>query len=218
MTTRRLLALFCLIGALTPAYAETRASVDRSNQAVVGDDGLGVELRFDADGTLLSVKSTQHHPVEFPDRRGISKAYIIAEEKAKANIARYMRQVSSSSRTVTEIDDSLSKTRRTDGSEGKSWDKENTRRVIETLQEVTGSSARAVLDGVRILERQYDEKAEEVKVVVGINRQSQAGAAQLRKGLGQTDSAQSAQGVQGAGGSFPAQPAERRRAKDADTF
>jgi hypothetical protein len=215
MNSGRLLALVLMVTALSPAYAETRARVDPSNQAVVGDDGLGVELRFDADGTLLSVKSTQHHPVEFPDRRGISKAYIIAEEKAKANIARYMRQVSSSGRTVTEIDDSLSKTRRTEGSEGKAWDKENTRRVIETLQEVTGSSARAVLDGVRILERQYDEKAEEVKVVVGINRQSQAGAAQLRKGLGQTDAAQPAQG---AGSSFPSQPAERRRAKDADTF
>lgn len=201
--------------ACTWSTAQTVASVDPANQAIVGDDGLGVELKFDANGQLLSVKSTQFHPVEFPDRRGISKAYVIAEEKAKANIARYMRQVSSSSRTVTEIDDSLSRASRTAGGDGKSWSKENTRKVIETLEEVTGSSAQAVLQGVRILERSYQEKAEEVKVVVGINRQSMSGAAQLGNSMNANNNPPKAPEAQNA---FPGQPTEQRRAKDADQF
>jgi hypothetical protein len=206
-----------IAGFCTFTQAQTVARVEGGNQAVVADDGLGVELKFDSTGQLLSVKSTFLHPVDFPDRRGINKAYIIAEEKAKANIARYMRQVSSSTRTVREVDDSLSKATRNSSGEGVSWSKENTRKVIESLEEVTGSSAQAVLQGVRILERSYDEKSEEVKVVVGINRQSRAGAAQLEQSV--NPAAMSKPGSnQGGAQTFPAQPSERRRAADADKF
>lgn len=206
------LAGFCVL-----AQAQTVARVEGGNQAVVTDDGLGVELKFDANGQLLSVKSTFFHPVDFPDRRGISKAYIIAEEKAKANIARYMRQVSSSSRTVREVDDSLSKATRNSSGDGASWSKENTRKVLESLEEVTGSSAQAVLQGVRILERSYDEKSEEVKVTVGINRQSRAGAAQLEQSMNPATVSKPGS-TPGGAQTFPAQPSERRRAADADKF
>ncbi len=200
------------------SQAQTVAKIEGGNQAVVADDGLGVELKFDANGQLLSIKSTFFHPVDFPDRRGINKAYIIAEEKAKANIARYMRQVSSSTRTVREVDDSLSKATRNSSGEGTSWSKENTRKVIESLEEVTGSSAQAVLQGVRILERSYDEKSEEAKVVVGINRQSRAGAAQLEQSMNSSNSGSKPNSTSGEAQAFPAQPSERRRAADADKF
>lgn len=212
------IAAVVLVGFCAFTQAQTVAKIEGGNQAVVADDGLGVELKFDANGQLLSVKSTFFHPVDFPDRRGINKAYIIAEEKAKANIARYMRQVSSSTRTVREVDDSLSKATRNSSGEGASWSKENTRKVIETLEEVTGSSAQAVLQGVRILERSYDEKAEEVKVVVGINRQSRAGAAQLEQSMSSSNSGSGSSSNPGAVKAFPAQPSERRRAADADKF
>jgi hypothetical protein len=206
------------VGFSATMHAQTVASVEGGNQAIIADDGLGVELKFDANGQLLSVKSTFLHPVDFPDRRGISKAYIIAEEKAKANIVRYMKQVSSSTRTVREIDDSLSKATRNSNSEGASWSKENTRKVIESLEEVTGSSAQAVLQGVRILERSYNEKAEEVKVVVGINRQSIAGAAQLGKSMNPANPTSMEGASTGGTQNMPAQPSERRRAADADKF
>ena len=196
------------------AHANTSAIVENPNEVIIGDDGLGIELRFDANGVMQSVKSTYIHPVEFPDRRGISKAYIIAEEKAKANIARFMQQVSTSSRTVTEIDDSLSKASRSVGSDGKSWQKDSTRKVIESLQEVTGSSAQAVLRGIRILEQSYDEKNEEVKVVVGMNRQSKSAASQLKEALDQTR----VPSKSGSGVDFPSQPTEIRRARGADSF
>lgn len=197
------------------SQAQTVARVEGGNQAVVADDGLGVEMKFDANGQMLSVKSTQFHPVEFPDRRGINKAYIIAEEKAKANIARYMQQMSSSTRTVREVDDSLSKATRNSADKGNSWSKESTRKVIESLEEITGSSSQAVLQGVRILERSYDEKSEEVKIVVGISRQSMAGAAQLGQAMNHSNPV-----AKPGGGlhTFPSQPSERRRAADADSF
>ena len=171
------------------SQAQTVVKIEGGNQAVIADDGLGVELKFDDNGKLFSIKSTFFHPVDFPDRRGINKAYIIAEEKAKANIARYMP-----------------------------WSKENTRKVIESLEEVTGSNAQAVLQGVRILERSYDEKSEEAKVVVGINRQSRAGAAQLEQSMNSSNSGSKSNSTSGEAQAFPAQPSERRRAADADKF
>ncbi len=189
-----------------------------ANQAVVADDGLGVELKFDANGQLLSLKSTFFQPVDFPDRRGINKAYIIAEEKAKANIARYLRQVSTSERTLREVDESLSNASRNSSVEGTSWTKENTRKVLESLEEVTGSRAQAVLKGVRIIERAYDERSVEVKVVVGINRQSVAGAEQLDQSMNSPNPTSNKGSPTGEPNSFPVKPSERRRAADADKF
>ena len=60
------------------AAAQIAADVTDANQAIVYDDGLGVEMKFDAAGRLLSLTSTEYHPVDIPDRRGISKAYVIA--------------------------------------------------------------------------------------------------------------------------------------------
>jgi hypothetical protein len=212
------LAVFTLCGACISSLAETSVSIQGGNQAVVADDGLGVEIKFDANGQMLSIKSTYFHPVDFPDRRGISKAYIIAEEKAKANIARFQSQLSSSSRLVKEVDDSLSKATRNSSGDGATWSKENTRKVVESLEELTGSTAQAVLKGVRVIERTYNEKNEEVKVVVGINRQSIAGAAQLGEAMRPSGSTGKSGAVSGGQEPYPAQPSERRRAADADKF
>jgi hypothetical protein len=212
------LAVFIFCGSGLSSYAETSVSIEGGNQAVVADDGLGVEIKFDANGQMLSIKSTHLHPVDFPDRRGISKAYIIAEEKAKANIARFQSQLSSSNRIIKEVDDSLSKATRNSSADGATWSKENTRKVVESLEEITGSSAQAVLKGVRVIERTYDEKNEEVKVVVGINRQSIAGASQLGEAMRSSGATGKSGAASGGQQSYPAQPSERRRAKDADKF
>ncbi len=63
----------------------------------------GVEIEWNADGSVRRIYSRYGTPVEFPDRRGIAKAQIIAEEKAKANIVRIMSQGISSARIVGEI-------------------------------------------------------------------------------------------------------------------
>ena len=199
-------------------FAETSALINASNQAVIGDDGLGVELRFDSQGQLLSVKSTYSHPVEFTDRRGIAKAYIIAEEKAKANIARYQNQITSSSRIVTEVDDSLNKAARSRSNAGETWSKDSTRNVTESLREITTSSASAMLRGVRVIERSYNEKNEEVVVVVGINRESQMGAEQLRKGLDGANDRSPSGGGQNNQDTFPNVSSEKQRSKDFGGF
>jgi hypothetical protein len=164
------------------AVAETLANVLPNNQAVI-TDGLGVELRFDKLGSFIGVRSTFSQATEFPDRRAINKAYLIAEEKAKANIARYLNQVVTSSRFVAEVDEGLSRSARSQSQNTDSWNKENTRNVTDTLRDITTSTASAILVGARIFERSYDPNAEEVTVVIVIDSESLAGARQLKGAL-----------------------------------
>lgn len=198
------------------ALAQIEAEVSADNQAIISDDGLGVELRLDRSGKLLSIKSTHQHPVEFQDRRGINKAYIIAEEKAKANIARFMNQTVSTSRVTTELDDSTSLSSRNRSNSGESWTKDNSRKVTESLMEITTSQASAILRGVRVIERSYNEKNEEVSVVVGINRESAQAAQQLQKGIGGEDGSEKTKSP--SSNKFPSIDSEKKRSSDFNNF
>jgi hypothetical protein len=196
--------------------AEIIAKVTPENQASFSDDGLGVEFRTDKDGKLLSVKSTYQHPVEFPDRRGIAKAYKIAEEKAKGNIARFMEQSVKTSTLITELDESQSQSNRSRSNTGATWNKDNSRKVTESLLELNGSNASAVLRGVRVIERTYSAENEEVTVVVGINKESQQGAQQLQNGLGtgETNNGSSSNNQK----EYPSVKDEKRRSTDFNKF
>lgn len=195
--------------------AEPKAEITGSNEATVSDDGLGVEIKLDKEGRLSSIKSSYTQPVEFPDARGKAKAYIIAEEKAKANIARFMSQVSSTTRIVDELDSSSSTSTRNKSEAGTQWTKEQTRKVSESLREITTSSASAILRGVKVLRQIYDPKAEEVTVVVGINKDTQRAASELSKGLENTNRGKGDQGDQGA---FPSAGSQDRKSKDYEKF
>ena len=217
MNIRKLIAVCCCLAGTFSlnAKAQIATGLSPDSTAHVTDNGLGVELKFDKDGALLSLKSTQSHPVEFPDRRGISKAYTIAEEKAKANIARFKKQMTSSTRLVDEGDASESNSNRSKSNTGETWSKENTRKVNESLREITESSASMLLEGVRVIGQSYDEKKDEVTVVVGINRQSVQAAKQLGNTFGQPDVTRNAPSNNGP---FPSAGSEKRQAKDAADF
>ncbi|WP_293661987.1 hypothetical protein [Rhodoferax sp. OV413] len=198
------------------ALAEIQVQVSIDDQAIISDDGLGVEVRIDRNGKLLSIKSTHQHPVEFQDRRGINKAYIIAEEKAKANIARFMSQAVSTSRITTELDSITSLSNRNRSSGGEIWTKDNSRKVVESILEVTTSQASAILMGVRVIERSYNDKNEEATVVVGINGDSAQAAQQLQKGLINQDNSDKKKST--SKNNFPSIEAEKKRSSDFNNF
>src|SRR5690242_12246841 len=79
--------------------AEVYRDGSRSWQAGVD----GVVIDWSPDGSIRRVYSKYATPVEFADRRGISKAQVISEEKAKAAIIRFMHQSVSSKVTVEEV-------------------------------------------------------------------------------------------------------------------
>src|SRR4051794_40024280 len=82
---------------LEPALCQAQQQVPETN--VVRLDGLDIE--FDKQGNWSKIYSTYTQPVDVPDRRGIKKAQVIAEEKGKAQIVRFLQQNVSSERLVT---------------------------------------------------------------------------------------------------------------------
>jgi hypothetical protein len=200
-----LFSLMILISA-SSLHAETAVEIEGSFLSVE-DDVLGVEVKFDNDGNLISAVSTFHEPVNFPDRSGINKAYIIAEEKAKAQLARFISQESASERTVEMINSEVSKAERNKSGQGVQWSKNDAREIRSTLTEMSSSRAREILKGVRILKRSFDEKKEEVTVTIGINQRSTSAANQLKDN-------QSAQTPASKQKNFPSQPSESKTAKE----
>jgi hypothetical protein len=136
----------------------------------------GVELEWNPHGSMKRIYSRYGTAVEFADRRGINKAQIIAEEKAKAGIVRFMDQNVSSARLVTEVQNDVNKAVQQRETGGAAHVKKvEDRTVIETLTEVTSSFASGNLKGVIVLEKGYDEKTEEAWVVGRRQRKNNQG-------------------------------------------
>ena len=174
--------------------------------ATVGEDGTvtwqagvdNVEIVWEPDGSMKRLYSRYGVPVEFADRRGIHKGYVIAEEKAKANIIRFLNQSISSSRVVTEIQSELNKATQTrEGGNVTSQTKVDERQLIESLTEVTTSFASGKLRGVIVLEQGFDEKTSEAWVVVGISKRTMASANSLEKALSNPGNDQVSETVSG---------------------
>lgn len=187
----------------------------QSDGSVTWQAGVdGVEVEWNPDGTMRRAYSRYGTPVEFGDRRGIKKAQIIAEEKAKAAIVRFMKQAVVSSRIVTEIQNDLNKATQTrETNSPANVKKVDERMLIENLTEVTGSFAAGTLAGVKILESGYDDKAEEAWVVVGISERTIGAARGLERMNADQRPGSAASGGPGAAGagSIKTQPNEVRR-------
>jgi len=173
------IALFAITLLLAATGLRAEDTRQDSSPLLLSDPVLGVEVRLADNGQLLSATSSYSHPVDFPDRRGINKAYIVAEEKAKAQLVRFMSQDVSTHRVVSEVDQAAEKASRSRTDDRSSWSKDVARTAQESLTETSSSLAHGTLNGDRILSRAYDEAGEQVTVVVGINQKSLKAAAQI---------------------------------------
>ena len=172
-------------GALGLLLAISIFSASWAGDVSVKDDGTttwqagvdGVEIEWNADGSVKRIYSRYSTPVEFPDRRGIATAQIIAEEKAKAGIVRFIKQSVSSARVVAEVEADINKAtqNRQTGSPAQVT-KVDQRQLIQSLTEVTASFASGSLTGVIVLEKGYDKKTQEAWVVVGISQKTMKAA------------------------------------------
>jgi hypothetical protein len=177
MLVRQLSALFLLGISIIPAALAGDAKV-QGDGSVTWQAGVdGVEIEWKPDGTVRRLHSRYSTPVAIADRRGIHKAQVIAEEKAKANIIRFLNQSSTSTRIVAEVQADVNKaTQRRETGKEASLKKVDEQTIIESLTEVTTSFAAGTLKGVIVLERGYDEKLNEAWVTVGISDKTIAAA------------------------------------------
>ncbi len=180
--TTRLSGLVVMMLCCYPAMAGN-VSVDRDKDIVWKAGVGGVEIEWAPDGRFNRVYSQKCHPVGIPDNRGISKATTIAEEKAKAEIVRFIEQKVFSGRVVTEVDSDLEQATSSISDKGESFSKETKRQMVETLTTITGSSASGVLRGVVLLDTGYDAPRREACVRVGVSRKTMAAAGDVSDAL-----------------------------------
>jgi hypothetical protein len=144
----------------------------------------GVEIEFDASGQWSKIYSTYVHPVEFPDRRGIKKAQIIAEEKGKAAIVRFLNQEVQSDRLVVEMESTTADTKSTKATAAERGAvKIAERKMVESVREFTRSYASGSIKGLTVVEVGYDQKKEEAWVKVGFSRTTMGIAEQVRNDI-----------------------------------
>ena len=172
-----------LLASVNAAAGDLSQDLDGSIVWKAGIDG--VEMKFGPDGQFERIESQASHPVRFPDRQGVAKAQVIAEEKAKAGIVRFMeREDLTSGRVVTQIDNDVEQaTRRRTNNDPDNISKTNQRTMIETVTEFTASFASGKLRGVVVLERGYSDRDEEAWVKVGISRKSMGASRALKNAI-----------------------------------
>lgn len=146
----------------------------------------GVTLEFNPGGGVKRIYSKYSHPVTFADKRGVHTATIIAEEKAKGEIVRFLKQEVASGRVVTEFENTVSKSTQEKAGEGKSISTVDQRTIGQSLTELSSSMSSGTLSGVVVLESGYDDKGQEAWVVVGLSEKSMSAARDTREML--TDS------------------------------
>lgn len=158
------------------------------------------------------MSSTWRHPVMIADRPGLNKGYVIAEEKAKAAIVRYMNQMVSSERQVREISQDVTNSSAKTVNSANSISTETTRNMTESLLELTSSFAVGRLPGIIILEKAYSPKDGEVIVTVGWSQKTRAAAQAMRNQISDTNPP-STHSPADANGASREQKAERRTSK-----
>jgi len=146
----------------------------------------GVTFEFGDDGEIERIYAKHTEPVNFPDRRGISTATTIAEERAKARIVRFIEESVTDEMTVYELEVeaqiALASSQASDGESNPSPEvnRENVRASLRSIERMTRSAAEGQLRGVVRLEQDYNAEEEAVYVVVGISRNSTSASRGLR--------------------------------------
>jgi hypothetical protein len=166
------MAIVSMNFAISSSFAgQIEANADGVTVWQAGIDGPRIE--WAPDGSFSRLYSRYSQPVAFPDRQGIIKAQIIAEEKAKAAIIRFLDQQVVTGQLITEVTNDMNQSTRTKGTEeGDRLTKTSQRQMIENLTEVTASASSGRLHGVIVLERGYDDKDEVAWVEVGISKKT----------------------------------------------
>ena len=144
----------------------------------------GVAIEWGGDGALQRIRSRGSHDVHFDDPAGIRKAQVIAEEKAKAALVRFMNEDREAERLVTIIDSDLKKASRgvrEDGTTASTKQVEKT--MVESLRQMFRSWTSGTLQGVVVLEKGYDRGLEEAWVTVGVSPKTVDAARALGAGL-----------------------------------
>ncbi len=129
----------------------------------------GVEIEFASDGKNWNrIRANGESELLFGDRKDIRKATSKATLRAKANIAKFLKEKLTTTETLEEITKTISGSINDGGAVMTGAE----RKTVETVIESISNSSEAILKGVLVLEQQVNQKDKYVKVQVGISRKT----------------------------------------------
>ena len=173
-------SLICITG-LELGNVMASEPITVSETGVKWNVGLsGVSLFFDASGGIDKIVSVWRQPVMVADTRGINKARIIATEKAKAAIVRFIDEDVSTTKVISEMQTDIDNTKQLGTGEAATISSSVTRHMVESVTEITKSSASGLLRGVVVLEAGYDGDTQEVYVTVGISQNTMKASSSMK--------------------------------------
>jgi len=149
----------------------------------------GVRFSITDDGSISRIWARQDQPVTIPDARGVRTAKIISEERAKAEIARFLEQRVEAERVVREFEKDLSLAETTSGGKIPTALQKNTRKVVTSLDEAIRSGAAQRLSGVFVLDQGYDASSQMAWTTVGMSVRTMEGVANFRQKMNALEAA-----------------------------
>lgn len=127
---------------------------------------IGVELRYNEDGTVKSILSSGEADFRIGDSKDIRQATQKATMRAKANIAKFLEEEISSSEVVEEITNTIIST------DVASKETEGVRDSVEKMTETLSNKAKAMIRGVVTLKSEVKKEQKVVIVTVGIKQET----------------------------------------------
>lgn len=179
------LGLISVIGLVYAAPQEVPQGESPSNIQAAHDESVivyqepttGVEIIFASDGkNWEKIIASGESELLFGDRKDVRKATSKATLRAKANIAKFMKEKLSTTETLEEITKTISNSS-SKGGEATTTGSE--RKTVETVIESIRNSSEAILKGILILEQQINQKEKVVKIKVGVSRKTMKAADSL---------------------------------------
>ena len=129
----------------------------------------GVEIEFASDGKNWNrIRANGESELLFGDRKDIRKATSKATLRAKASIAKFLKEKITTTETLEEITKTISSSINDGGAVTIGAE----RKTVETVIESISNSSEAILKGILVLEQQVNQKDKYVKVQVGISRKT----------------------------------------------
>ena len=133
----------------------------------------GVEIVFAPDGKNWDkIIANGESELLFGDRKDVRKATSKATLRAKANIAKFMKEKLKTTETLEEITKTISSSTNSNGSVSTGAE----RKTVETMIESISNSSEAILKGILVLEQQINQKDKYVKMQVGVSRKTMKAA------------------------------------------
>jgi hypothetical protein len=142
----------------------------------------GVEIIFSPNSSNWDkIMANGESELLFGDRRDIRQATSKAMMRAKAEIAKFLKEKINTSETIEEITKTLSDAK----SSGEQKSMSFNRKTVETMTSKISNSANAILKGVVILEQNVNQREKYVSVKVGMSRKTMKTADSMSNAINQ---------------------------------